>query len=268
MERKKVTLPNIIKLYEAGERIAMLTAYDYPSAAIADTAGIEIILIGDSLGMVVNGYKNTLPVTVEEIIYHTKAVVRGVEYSFVVADMPFLSYQTGIRDAVYNAGRLLKEGGAEAIKLEGGSNMAEVIKAIVNVDIPVMGHIGLTPQSIHRMGGYKVQGRDEKSYNALIRDALAVEEAGAFAIVLEGIPGTLGKEITSKLHIPTIGIGAGRDVDGQVLVFHDLLGLGGNKQPTFVKQYAQLKDMAVNAIQQYVKDVKEGVFPGIEHTYK
>jgi 3-methyl-2-oxobutanoate hydroxymethyltransferase len=268
MERKKVTLPNIIKLYEAGERITMLTAYDYPSAAIADTAGIEIILVGDSLGMVVNGYKNTLPVTVEEIIYHTKAVVRAVECSFVVADMPFLSYQTGIRDAVYNAGRLLKEGGAEAVKLEGGINMAEVIRAIVNADIPVMGHIGLTPQSIHRMGGYKVQGRDEKSYHALIKDALAVEEAGAFAVVLEGIPGTLGKEITSKLHIPTIGIGAGRDVNGQVLVFHDLLGLGGNKQPTFVKQYAQLKDMAVNAIQQYVRDVKEGVFPGMEHTYK
>ncbi len=268
MERKKLNLTSIIKLYEAGERISMLTAYDYPSAAIADTGGIEIILIGDSLGMVVNGYKNTLPVTVEEIVYHTKAVVRAVEYSFVVADMPFLSYQTGIHDAIYNAGRLLKEGGAEAVKLEGGSNMVEIIKAIVNADIPVMGHIGLTPQSIHRMGGYKVQGRDEKSYNALIRDALSVQEAGAFAIVLEGIPGALGKEITSKLHIPTIGIGAGKDVNGQVLVFHDLLGLGGNRQPTFVKQYAQLKDIAVNAIQQYVKDVKEGMFPGMEHTYK
>ncbi len=268
MDRKKVNLPNIVKLYEAGERISMLTAYDYPSAAIADAAGIEIILIGDSLGMVVNGYKNTLPVTVEEVIYHTRAVVRAAEYSFVVADMPFLSYQTGIHDALYNAGRMLKEGGAEAIKLEGGSAMAETIKAIVHADIPVMGHIGLTPQSIHRMGGYRIQGRDEKSYNILLQDALAVEAAGAFAIVLEGIPGTLAKEITSKLHIPTIGIGAGKDVSGQVLVFHDLLGLSGHKQPTFVKQYAQLKDIAVNAIQQYVKDVKEGVFPGAEHTYK
>lgn len=268
MDRKKVTIQNIYKAYGAGERITMLTAYDYPSASIADQAGIDIILIGDSLGMVINGYKNTLPVTVEEIIYHTKAVVRAVEYSFVVADMPFLSYQTGTRDAVYNAGRLLKEGGAEAVKLEGGKNMAEVIKAIVNTDMPVMGHIGLTPQSIHRMGGYKVQGKDEKGRNVLIEDALAVEDAGVFAIVLEGIPGTLAKEITSRLHIPTIGIGAGKDVSGQVLVFHDLLGLGGNRQPTFVKQYAHLQETSISAIQQYIKEVKDGMFPGPEHTYK
>ncbi len=189
MDRKKVTIPGILKMYEAGERISMLTAYDYPSAAIADAAGIEIILIGDSLGMVVNGYKNTLHVTVEEILYHTRAVVRGAANSLIVGDMPFLSYQTGIRDAVYNAGRLLKEGGAEAVKLEGGSTMADTIHAIVRADIPVMGHIGLTPQSIHRMGGYKVQGRDDKSSAVLIEDALAVEQAGAFAVVLEGIPG-------------------------------------------------------------------------------
>lgn len=268
MERKKITLPGIIKMYEAGERISMLTAYDYPSAAIADSAGIEIILIGDSLGMVVNGNRNTLSVTTEEIIYHTRAVVKAVEYSFVVADMPFLSYQTGMRDAIYNAGRLVKEGGAEAVKLEGGKNVSEIIKAIVSIDIPVMGHIGLTPQSIHRMGGYKVQGRDERTYNALIKDALAVEEAGAFAIVLEGIPGSLAKEITSKLHIPTIGIGAGKDVNGQVLVFHDLLGLGTNKQPTFVKHYANLKEIAIDAIKTYIQEVKEGKFPGEEHTYK
>ncbi len=268
MERKKITLPNILKLYDAGERISMLTAYDFPSAAIADAAGVEIILIGDSLGMVINGYKNTLPVTIDEILYHTRAVMRAVEYGFVVADMPFLSYQTGAHDAVYNAGRLLKEGGAEAVKLEGGRNMAEVIKAITRADIPVMGHIGLTPQSIHRMGGYKIQGRDVKSSAALITDALAVEDAGAFALVLEGIPGGLAKEITAKLHIPTIGIGAGKEVNGQVLVFHDLLGLSGHKQPTFVKQYAQLRETAVSAIQQYIKEVKDGVFPGEEHTYK
>jgi 3-methyl-2-oxobutanoate hydroxymethyltransferase len=268
MDRKKVTVQNIYKAYEAGERIAMLTAYDYPSAAIADQAGIDIILIGDSLGMVINGYKNTLPVTVEEIIYHTKAVARAAQYGFIVADMPFLSYQTGSRDAVYNAGRLLKEGGAEAVKLEGGRNMAEVIKAIADTDMPVMGHIGLTPQSIHRMGGYKVQGKDEKGRNALIEDARAVEDAGAFAIVLEGMPGTLAKEITSRLHIPTIGIGAGKDVSGQVLVFHDLLGLGGNRQPTFVKQYAHLQETSISAIQQYIKEVKDGAFPGPEHTYK
>ncbi len=268
MERKKVTLPSIAKAYDAGERLAMLTAYDYPSAAIADQAGIEIILIGDSLGMVINGYDTTLPVTIEEIIYHTKAVVRAVEYGLVVADMPFLSYQTGSRDAIRNAGRLLKEGGAEAVKMEGGRNMAEVIRAIVNADIPVMGHIGLTPQSIHRMGGYRVQGRDERGRDALIQDAAAVEEAGAFAVVLEGVPGTLAAEITSKLHIPTIGIGAGREVSGQVLVFHDLLGLSGDRQPTFVKQYAHLRETSVLAVQQYIREVKEGVFPGPEHTYK
>ncbi|MCL4557796.1 MAG: 3-methyl-2-oxobutanoate hydroxymethyltransferase [Deltaproteobacteria bacterium] len=268
MERKKVSIPGIEKAYAAGERLAMLTAYDYPSAAIADQAGIDIILIGDSLGMVIDGYDTTLSVTMEEIIYHTKAVVRAVEYGLVVSDMPFLSYQTGTRDAIHNAGRLLKEGGAEAVKLEGGKNMAEVIEAIVNADIPVMGHIGLTPQSIHRMGGYRVQGRDEKGRNALIRDAAAVEQAGAFAVVLEGIPGALAQEITSKLHIPTIGIGAGREVSGQVLVFHDLLGLSGDRQPTFVKQYAHLKEASIGAIQQYIREVKEGVFPGPEHTYK
>ncbi len=268
MERKKVTIPNILKLYEAGERITMLTAYDYPSAAIADQAGIDIILVGDSLGMVINGYKNTLPVTVEEIIYHTKAVARGTSYSLIVADMPFLSYQAGMHDALYNAGRLIKEGGAEAVKIEGGRNITDTIKSIVRVDIPVMGHIGLTPQSIHRMGGYKVQGKDEKSHNALIEDARALEDAGTFAIVLEGLPEQLAKEITSKLHVPTIGIGAGREVNGQVLVFHDLLGLGGNIQPTFVKQYAHLKETAVSAIEQYIKEVKAGVFPGPEHTYK
>ncbi len=267
MERKKTTLTTILKLYETGERITMLTAYDFPSGVIADQAGVDTILIGDSLGAVVNGYPNTLPVTVEEIIYHTKAVVRAARYAFIVADMPFLSYQTGVRDAIYNAGRLLKEGGAEAVKLEGGRNVRDIIKAIVNVDIPVMGHIGLTPQSLHRMGGYRVQGKDKKSYDALIEDARAVEDAGAFAVVLEGIPGALAKEITSKMHIPTIGIGAGKDTSGQVLVFHDLLGLS-ERQPTFVKQYAQLKTTAIQAVQHYISEVKQGVFPGQEHTYK
>lgn len=268
MERKKTTIQSIRKLYEDGERITMLTAYDFPSAVIADHSGIEVLLVGDSLGMVINGYKNTLPVTVDEILYHTKAVVRGASFSFIISDMPFLSYQTGVRDAVYNAGRFLKEGGAEAVKLEGGRNVKDRIRAIVDADIPVMGHIGLTPQSIHRMGGYKVQGKDEKSFKALIEDALAVEDAGAFAVVLEGIPGTLAKEITSRLHIPTIGIGAGKDVSGQVLVFHDVLGLGGDRQPTFVKQYARLRETAIGAIGQYIKEVKDGVFPGPEHTYK
>ncbi len=268
MDRKKITIQNLASMYETGEKISMITAYDYPSAVIADEAGIDVILVGDSLGMVINGYKNTLPVTMDEIIYHTKAVVRACRYSFVVADMPFLSYQTGIRDAIFNAGRLIKEGGAEAVKLEGGNNMRGIIKSIVDIDIPVMGHIGLTPQSIHRMGGYKVQGRDEISRKLLIEDAVAIQDAGAFSVVFEGMPSALAKEIIPRLHIPAIGIGAGKDVNGQVLVFHDILGLSSGKQPTFVKQYANLKEIAVDAIKTYIKEVKDGVFPRLENTYK
>ncbi|MCL4478166.1 MAG: 3-methyl-2-oxobutanoate hydroxymethyltransferase [Deltaproteobacteria bacterium] len=268
MDRKKITIQNLASMYEAGDKISMITAYDYPSAVIADEAGIDVILVGDSLGMVINGYKNTLPVTLDEIIYHTKAVVRACRYSFVVADMPFLSYQTGIRDAIFNAGRLIKEGGAEAVKIEGGNNIQGTIKSIVDIDIPVMGHIGLTPQSIHRMGGYKVQGRDEVSRKLLIEDAVAIQDAGAFSVVFEGMPSALAKEITPRLHIPAIGIGAGIDVNGQVLVFHDILGLSSGKQPTFVKQYANLKEIAVDAIKTYIKEVKDGVFPGLENTYK
>lgn len=259
----KLTVPEIIKMKSRGEKIAMLTAYDTPIARLLDEAGVEIILVGDSVGPVVAGYPNTLPVTVEEMIYHTKAVVRGVKRALVVIDMPFMSYQVSVEEARKNAGRMIKESGAEAVKLEGGANMKEVIKAITEIDIPVMGHIGLTPQSIHRMGGYKIQRQREK----LLEDAHAVEEAGAFSVVLECVPEEIAEEITQRLSIPTIGIGAGIHCDGQVLVVHDLLGLLGDFRPKFVKRYVELGPLIVKAAKDFVREVKEGAFPTPEHVF-
>ncbi len=259
----KLTVPEIIKMKSRGEKIAMLTAYDTPIARLLDEAGVEIILVGDSVGPVIAGYPNTLPVTVEEMIYHTKAVVRGVKRALVVIDMPFMSYQVSIEEARKNAGRMIKESGAEAVKLEGGANMKEVIKAITEIDIPVMGHIGLTPQSIHRMGGYKIQRQREK----LLEDAHAVEEAGAFSVVLECVPQEIAEEITQRLSIPTIGIGAGIHCDGQVLVVHDLLGLLGDFRPKFVKRYVELGPLIVKAAKDFVREVKEGAFPTPEHVF-
>lgn len=238
----------------------MLTAYDHPTAKILDKAGVDTILVGDSVGPVVLGYSNTIPVTVEEMIHHTRAVVRGTKRALVIIDMPFMSYQESVEQAKRNAGRMLKESGAEAVKLEGGSAMRETIRAMVDVDIPVVAHIGLTPQSIHRMGGYKVQGKGE-DVSRLIEDARAVEEAGAFMVVLECVPRQLAKEITEMLSIPTIGIGAGPDCDGQVLVFHDLLGLLGDFRPKFVKQYANLSDIIDTAVKSYISEVTSGAFP-------
>lgn len=238
----------------------MLTAYDHPTAKILDKAGVDTILVGDSVGPVVLGYPNTIPVTVEEMIHHTRAVVRGTKRALVIIDMPFMSYQESIEQAKHNAGRMLKESGAEAVKLEGGSAMRETIRAMVDVDIPVVAHIGLTPQSIHRMGGYKVQGKGE-DVSRLIGDAKAVEEAGAFMVVLECVPRQLAKEITEMLSIPTIGIGAGPDCDGQVLVLHDLLGLLGDFRPKFVKQYANLSDIIDTAVKSYISEVTSGAFP-------
>lgn len=252
----------------SGDKIAVLTAYDYPFARLMDGEGIDVILVGDSAGSVVAGYDTTLPVTMEEMLYHTRAVVRGSEQALVVADLPFLSYQTDLRDARINAGRLIKEGGANAVKLEGGENVAATIRAIVDMDVPVMGHIGLTPQSINRMGGYKVQGRDEVQACQLMADAKAVEAAGAFAVVLEGIPAGLAGEITAALSIPTIGIGAGVDCDGQVLVIHDILGLCEKYSPKFVKKYADVSGTIRAGIGSYIKDVKEGAFPSDEHSFK
>jgi len=242
----------------AGEKISMLTCYDYPTALILDESGIDILLVGDSVGVVFSGYDTTLPVTMDEMIYHSRAVSRAKPTSLLVVDLPFLSYQTDIRDARVNAGRLVKEGGAEAVKLEGGENVADSIKAIVDMDIPVMGHIGLTPQSIHRMGGYKIQGKTERAGEQLLADALAVQSAGAFSVVLEGIPLKLAARITAELEIPTIGIGAGPHCDGQVLVIHDILGLCEKYSPKFVKHYADVKAIISDAAGRYASEVKAG----------
>lgn len=263
---KKTTVLDIQKIKDDGRKITMLTAYDYPFARILDSAGVDILLVGDSSGSVIAGYENTLPVTMEEVIYHTKAVARGRKRALLVADMPFMSYQVSIPDARRNAGRLVKEGGAEAVKIEGGIQVKDTIKAIIDIDIPVMGHIGLTPQSIHRMGGYKVQGKKEGQAEALLADALAVEEAGAFSVVLEGIPAVIAEKITRELRIPTIGIGAGVHCSGQVLVIHDLLGLSGRKLK-FARQYADLEKVMSEAVKNYIEDVRGGNFPSEEESF-
>lgn len=266
MKRKRTVL-DIRKMKQAGEKIAMLTCYDYPTARILDECGIDVLLVGDSVGVVFSGYDNTLPVTMDEMVYHTRAVARARTRALLVADLPFLSYQTDLRDARVNAGRLVKDGGAEAVKLEGGANVADCIRAVVDMDIPVMAHIGLTPQSIHRMGGYKVQGKGEAAGERLFADALAVQAAGAFAVVMEGIPLGLAVRITAELEIPTIGIGAGPGCDGQVLVIHDILGLCEKYSPKFVKRYADVKTMITEAAGRYSAEVKGGEFPTDEHSF-
>jgi 3-methyl-2-oxobutanoate hydroxymethyltransferase len=265
---KRKTILDIQKMKAEQEKISVLTAYDYPFASLMDQAGIDMILVGDSAGSVVSGYDNTLPVTLEEMLYHTRAVVRGSRASLIVTDMPFLSYQVDLRDAKLNAGRLVKEGGAHAVKLEGGVHVAETIRAIVDMDIPVMGHIGLTPQSIHRMGGFRVQGKLDEQAEQLLADARAVEQAGAFALVLEAIPATLAAKITAAIRIPTIGIGAGPECDGQVLVIHDILGLCDKYSPKFVKRYADVSATISQGIRNYIREVKDGSFPGPEHSFK
>ena len=264
---KKITIVDLQEMKEKGEKITMLTAYDYPTARILDQCGVEVLLIGDSVGNVVMGTDNTLPVTTDEIIYHTKAVVRGRKRALIVADMPFMSYQVSVEEAKREAGKLIKKGGAEAVKLEGGENMEEVIRAICDIDVPVMGHIGLTPQSIHRMGGYKVQGKEEKQREKLLSDALAVERAGAFSVVLEAVPLSLAREITRTLKIPTIGIGAGIHCDGQVLVIHDLLGLSGGFRPKFVKQYVNLEAEITKAVNKFLTEVRKEKFPTDDHSF-
>lgn len=263
---KKITVLDIQKMKDEGQKITMLTAYDYPFSRTLDAAGVDILLVGDSCGSVVAGYENTLPVTMEEMIYHTRSVARGRKNAFLVADMPFMSYQTSLPDARLNAGRLIKEGGAEAVKIEGGVQIKDTIRAIVDIDIPVMGHVGLTPQSIHRMGGYRIQGKKEGQAEALLADALAVQEAGAFSVVLEGIPSSVAERITNELTIPTIGIGAGSHCSGQVLVIHDLLGLSGRKLK-FARQYADLDKTISEAVRQYLDDVKRGDFPSEEESF-
>ncbi len=264
----KTTIQDFLKKKTEGKKITMLTAYDYPFAQIVDEAGIDAILVGDSLGMVVQGLENTLPVTMDEMIYHTRIVARAVRNALVIGDMPFMSYQTGIEEAVRNAGRFLKEAGASAIKLEGGAEVAGQIRAMTRAEIPVMAHIGLTPQSIHRMGGYKVQGKTEEAAKRLIEEAHMVEDAGAFSLLIEAIPMKLAERITKELSIPTIGIGAGPHCDGQVLVLHDVIGMFERFVPKFVKRYANLKDDALKAIMTYREEVEKGKFPSEEQSFK
>lgn len=264
----KNTVLTFQKAKENGEKLSMLTAYDYSMAKIIDESGVNGILIGDSLGMVVKGDEDTLGVTVDDIIYHTKAVKKGAKNALIVADMPFLSYHVSVEQAVMNAGRIMKEGGANAIKLEGGADFVPQIRAIVNAQIPVMGHLGLTPQSINAFGGFRVQGKSEEAAKKLIEDAKALEEAGVFAITLEGIPSRVAELITHSVSVPTIGIGAGKECDGQILVYQDMLGMFSDFVPKFVKQYANIGTVMREAIGSYVKEVQNGSFPEEKHTYK
>ena len=253
---------------ENGEKLTMLTAYDYSTAKLIDEAGVNSILVGDSLGNVILGYEDTISVTMEDMIHHGAAVARGAKNALVVIDMPFMSYQTSVYDALVNAGRLMKEGRGDAVKLEGGVEVCPQIKAIVDAGIPVCAHIGLTPQSINAFGGFKVQGKSEAAAKKLLEDAKAVEEAGAFAVVIEGVPAKIAALITEQLHIPTIGIGAGKDCDGQVLVYQDMLGMFSDFTPKFAKRYANIGEVMKEAFQNYIKEVQDGVFPAEENTYK
>lgn len=262
------TILDIKKMKAQGEKITMLTAYDYQTAAILDDCEIDIILVGDSLGNVVLGYDTTVPVTMEDMVHHTRAVARGARKAMIVADMPFLSYQVSLEAAMMNAGRLLKEADAQAVKLEGGQEHAELVQKMTVAGIPVMAHLGLTPQSIHQLGGFRVQGKKEDAAEKMMQDALALEEAGAFSLVLECVPGKLAADITAALSIPTIGIGAGVECDGQVLVVNDMLGLYERMTPKFVKKYANLNLEIRNAVKRYVEEVKSGAFPDEEHSFK
>lgn len=259
---KRITTKVIVEMKKSGEKIAALTAYDYIIASMLDKTGVDIILVGDSLGNVFQGQETTLPVTVDEIIYHTKAVRRAVKHSLVVVDMPFLSYQISIEDAVRNCGRVLKETGAEAVKVEGGKPMLETIRRLVEIGIPVMGHLGLTPQSIHQFGGFDVRGKGKVEAGNILRDAKDLEKAGVFSIVLEKIPAKLAAEVTKSISVPTIGIGAGVNCDGQILVCYDMLGMFEDFHPRFVRKYANLAKIIQTSFQHYTKDVKSGKFPG------
>ena len=264
---KKVTVRTFNEAKVSGEKLTMITCYDYSTAKLVDKSGIDSILIGDSLGMTMLGYEDTLSVTLEDMIHHSAAVARGAKHPLIICDMPFMSYSTGIRDSVINAGRLIAEGHAHAVKLEGGVEVKEVIKAIVDAKIPVCAHIGLTPQSVNAFGGFRVQGKDEATVAKLFADAKAVEEAGAFAVVLECVPAALAKKLTEMLSIPTIGIGAGVDCDGQVLVYQDMLGMFDDFVPKFVRQFAHVGEVMVQGFKDYNDAVKDGSFPTKEHEF-
>jgi len=264
---KRVRVPDLLEKKRAGEKITMLTAYDYTMARLVDEAGIDSILVGDSLGNVMLGYSTTLPVTLDDMIHHAKAVRRGTERALLVVDMPFLTYEVSPEKALENAGRIMREAEVDAVKLEGGAEMAPVVKRMTETGIPVIGHLGMTPQSVHVFGGYRVQGRGAEAAERLIEDALSLQEAGAFAVVLEMVPASLARRVTETLTIPTIGIGAGPDCDGQVLVLQDMLGMYEDLQPRFVKQYANLGEVIRKAVGSYIEEVKSGVFPSEQHTY-
>ncbi len=267
MTGKKFTTAAFIEAKKKNEKVSMLTAYDYSTAKLLDEAGADSLLVGDSLGMVVLGYENTLQVTVEDIIHHCKAVARGVKRALVIADMPFLSYHISVEESVRNAGRMIQEGNAHAVKLEGGEEVIDKVRAIIRAQIPVIGHLGLTPQSVNLLGGFKVQGKSEEQAKKMVQDAMLLQEAGVFAIVLECVPEPLAKLITEKLDIPTIGIGAGKYCDGQVLVTQDMLGMFSDFKPKFVKQYAQLGEAMKAACKQYIEEMRTMEFPGKEHTF-
>ncbi|MGD8604561.1 MAG: 3-methyl-2-oxobutanoate hydroxymethyltransferase [Anaerolineales bacterium] len=266
-DRSKVTTASFQTKKRDGQPISVLTAYDYPTAVAVDRAGLDAILVGDSLGMVVLGYENTLPVTMDDMLHHCKAVARGAHTPLLIGDMPFLSYQVSTEEAVRNAGRFLQEGGMDVVKLEGGRDRVNTVKAIVGAGIPVMGHLGLTPQSVHKLGGYRTQGKTAQAGKQLLDEALLLQEAGCFSLVLESIPARLGELVSQRLDIPTIGIGAGPKCDGQVLVIHDLLGLFDRFTPRFVKQYARLHDVIAKALREFKQDVETGAFPTADHSF-
>lgn len=267
MDKKKLAIPELFEMKRQGRKIKMVTAYDYPMAVLVEQSPMDMILVGDSLGMVVLGYDSTVPVTMDEMVHHTRAVVRGAKRSFVVADMPFMSYHVSIEDAVRNAGRLIKEGGADAVKLEGGAPIMGAVRAVVSAGIPVMGHLGLTPQTATMLGGLKVQGKDVAAARTMLQDARRLEEAGAFSLVLEAIPSQLAEVVSKALSIPTIGIGAGPHCDGQVLVLHDMLGLFQRFLPKFAKRYAELGTATAQALESYCLEVEAGLFPAPEHSF-
>jgi len=268
MAEEQFTITSFKAAKQKGERITMLTAYDYTTATLLEEAGVDSLLVGDSLGMVVLGYENTLQVTMDDMIHHTKAVSRGRRRALLIGDMPFLSYHVSTEEAVRNAGRFVQEGGAQAVKLEGGRDVLDKLRAILKAQIPVLGHLGLTPQSVHAMGGFKVQGKDIEAARQILDEALLLQDAGVFGVLLEGIPAELARLITEKLEVPTIGIGAGPHCDGQVLVIQDLLGMFRKMRPKFVKTYAQGGDTIAAAVRDYIQEVRSGAFPGPEHSFK